>query len=68
MTFEITARVCRQRRSKEGFYLLVNGKRIHFKRRADAIAAITSLLDLQRFQVLTVRQFQTRMKSKIQTP
>jgi hypothetical protein len=52
--------VCRQRRAKEGFYLLVNGKRLHFKRRGDAIASAQSLLDMQRLQVVTVRQFAAR--------
>jgi len=65
MTFNITARVTRQRRAKEGFYLLVNGKRIHFMRRADAIAAIDSLLSLQKFQILTVRQYQQRIHKPV---
>lgn len=65
MNFTVQARVTRQVRSKEGFYLLVNGKRLHFKRRADAIAGIESLLSMQRFQIVTVRQFTEAQRSRI---
>ncbi len=57
MTFTIHARVCRQHRCRLGFYALVNGQRLHFKRHADAVAAIRAVLEMQRLQVVTVDQF-----------
>jgi len=60
MRLTVNMPVTRQRRAKEGFYLLVNGKRLHFKRRGDAIGAAQDLLDMQRLQVVTVKQFARR--------
>lgn len=57
--------VCRQVRSLRGFYALINGQRLHFKRRADAIAAVQAVLDMQRLQVVTVDQFAARNATRI---
>ena len=58
----ISVRVTRSRRCKEGFYALINGKRIRFNRRTDAFHAIVELLRMQRFQVVTVREYARRIK------
>lgn len=60
MKFFLEVPVTRQRRAREGFYLLVNGQRLHFKRRVDAIAAAVDLLTLQKMQIVTVRQLAAR--------
>lgn len=61
--------MCRQRRAKEGFFLLVNGQRIFFKRRADAVAAAQDLLKLQKMQIVTVRSYAARLpKSRSTMP
>ena len=58
----VSVRVTRTRRCKEGFYALINGKRIRFNRRTDAFHAIVDLLRMQRFQVVTVREYARRIK------
>jgi len=58
----ILVRVTRTTKCKEGFYALVNGQRIRFNRRADAYRAIVDLLTMQRFQVVTVREYARRIK------
>lgn len=62
MKFSIEVPVCRQRRSKEGFYLLINGMRIHHRKRSSAIDSARALLDMQRMQIVTVRQYAARKK------
>lgn len=64
MKFTVEVRVCRQHRARLGFYAVINGKRIHFRRHADAVAAIRSVLDMQRLQVLTVDQYAARNKQE----
>jgi len=69
MEFIIHVPVCRQSRSPEGFYVLVNGQRIHFKRKMSALDSVASLLEMQRLQVVTVRQYAARQrKVKCPTP
>jgi len=55
-------RVTRTKRCKEGFYALVNGQRIRFKRRSDAFQSIVALLKMQRFQVVSVREYARRIR------
>jgi hypothetical protein len=64
MNAELTVRprVTRTTRCKEGFYLLVNGERLWFKTKAIAMDALVSLLKMQRFQVVSVREYQRRKK------
>lgn len=66
MTFEVPVRVTRRTKCKEGFYLLINGKRLHLQKRADCIATIQATLDMQKFQVLTVREYQARNSKRIE--
>lgn len=69
MKIPVCIRVARQSRSPEGFYALINGQRLHFLRKSDALAAIVSLLEMQRLQVVTVRQYAARQrKVKCPTP
>lgn len=58
----VPVRITRTRRCAEGFYLLVNGTRIHFKSRAAAIEGADALLQMQRIQVVSVREFAARRK------
>lgn len=60
MKFTVDVRVCRQHRAKLGFYAVINGKRIYFRRHADAVGAIRAVLDMQRLQVCTVDQYAAR--------
>lgn len=65
MTFTVSVRVCRQHRARFGFYALINGQRLHFRRHADAVAAIRSVLEMQRLQVVTVDQYAARNRKRI---
>ncbi|MCI0744888.1 MAG: hypothetical protein L0Y58_05720 [Verrucomicrobia subdivision 3 bacterium] len=47
------------------FYMVVNGTRVHFKRKADAVSAVDTLLSMQRIQVLTVREYQVAHRARI---
>jgi len=61
----IPVRITRKVRCPEGFYLVVNGQRIHFRKKSDAVAGLQAILDLQRFQVVSVREYAARLpKSK----
>jgi len=62
--FVVPHRVTRSKRCKEGFYLVVNRQRVHFKRRRDAIAAAADLVKLWKLQIVTVREFARRMPKK----
>lgn len=68
MTFIVQARITRTKRCPEGFYLLANGQRLHFKRHRDAVAALESLLEMQRFQVVTVRDYARSKQCKSKPP
>lgn len=61
----VPLRITRTKRCREGFYLLVNGERLHFQKRAVAVAAAKSILDLQRLQVLSVREYAASRKAKL---
>ena len=58
-------RITRATKCKEGFYLLVNGERIHFKRKADAVAGLEAIMAMQRFQIVTVREYADRNATRI---
>jgi hypothetical protein len=58
----VPIRITRTRRCREGFYLLVNGVRIHFLTRAAAVKAIDGILLLQRIQVVSVREYAAAKK------
>jgi hypothetical protein len=62
MKLPVDVRVTRQRRSKEGFYALINGLRLWHKTRGKAVGSIRAMLELQRLQVVTVRQYAARRK------
>lgn len=64
----VPVRITNTRRCPEGFYLLVNGSRIHFKTRSAAIASIDAVLQLQRLQVVTVREYAARKKHRAKIP
>jgi hypothetical protein len=66
--FKISVRVTRTVKCREGFYVLFNGNRLQFKRRADAVGAVQSLLDMQRFQIVTVREYARRKSVAKQMP
>ena len=61
MQFAINVRVTRKKRSPEGFYAIFNGKRIRFNTKPLALSAVDSFLQLQRIQVVTVRQYAARL-------
>lgn len=61
-TYLLPVRITRTKRCPEGFYLLCNGQRIHFKKRSAAIESIDAILALQRIQVVTVREYAERRK------
>ena len=63
--WSVPVRITRAKRCREGFYLVINRSRLHFKRKSDALAAIDSLLSIQRIQVVTVREYVERNRSKI---
>jgi hypothetical protein len=65
--FNVRVRVTRTRKCKEGFYILINGVRLHHLTRRSAIENLQSFLELQRFQIVTVREYARRksVRSKI---
>ena len=65
MTFTIKARVTRTKKCRDGFYLFVNGSRLRFSTRKAAIEAITGIVALSTFQVMTVREYVERNRKKI---
>jgi hypothetical protein len=65
MTFTINVRVTSKARCREGYYALINGARLHFKQRRQALECVTAWLKLQRAQVCTVREFAERNGKKI---
>lgn len=69
-TVRLAVRITRTKKCKEGFYLLVNGTRIRHTTKAIALAALRSILDMQRIQLVTVREFAARQKhrQKVSTP
>lgn len=66
MRFKVSVRVTRTRKCREGFYLLLNGQRLRVATRALAIEQVRGFLDLQRIQILTVREYQRRNERKIE--
>jgi hypothetical protein len=54
---KISVRVTRKTKCNEGFYALINGARLWFKTRRAAFGACLSVLELQRLQVVTAREF-----------
>lgn len=67
-TIPVNVRITRKTKCKEGFYLLFNGQRIHFKFKWAALGALNSLMSMQKFQVVTVREFAARNKKKAPLP
>lgn len=63
-TFLLPVRITRTKKCREGFYLLVNGERIHFKKKADAVAGLEAVLQLQQFQIVSVRELADGKKAK----
>lgn len=59
-SWRIRLRVTQTKRCREGFYLLVNGKRVWFKTRRLALQGLEGFLALQRFQILTLREYSAR--------
>ena len=59
-TIPVNVRITRKRKCREGFYLLFNKERIHFKNKAAAVGALDSLLSMQKFQIVTVREYAAR--------
>ncbi len=66
MIFNFPVRVTRAKRCKEGFFLMINGSRMRFNRRNDAIAAVLSWLELQRVEICSVRQYVARHQKQIE--
>jgi hypothetical protein len=62
--FKLHVRVTRQERCEFGFYLLVNGSRLRFGTKAQALRAVQSILDLQRFQIVSVTEYSRRKSVK----
>ena len=60
----IPLRITQTKRCPEGFYLFVNGERIWFKTRRQALQGLEGVLALQRFQILTVREYAARKKGR----
>lgn len=63
-TWKIPLRITRTERSDEGFYLLINGSRLWHPTKARARAAFQSFLDMQTFQIVTVREYVRRKKHR----
>ena len=64
----LPVRITRTRRCRSGFYLIVNGSRIWFKARADALKGLRGWLDLQRVEVVSVRAYAARKKVRGKRP
>ena len=65
MIFIVPVRVTRTRKCREGFYLIINGKRLRYATRALALEEVRGFIELQKLQVCTVREFAARTASKI---
>ena len=65
MTFKINVRVTSKARCQEGYYLVMNGQRLHFKGRTVALENLRGWIALQRIQICTVREYQQRNAKKI---
>src|SRR6266478_3476424 len=65
MTVKLNVRVTSKSKCREGFYLQVNGIRLHFRTRALALRSVTDWLALQRLQICTVREYAARNRKKI---
>lgn len=63
--FNISVRITRTHRCKEGFYLLFNRQRLWFKRHRHAVAALRSILSMQRFRIVSVRTYQAEHATAI---
>ena len=66
MNIPFKVRVTRTRRSDQGFYLIVNGKRIFYKTKALAMQEAQAIVAMNRMQIITVRQFAKRESRRIQ--
>lgn len=65
MTVKLNVRVTSKSKCREGFYLLMNGERVRFARRAVALDSVRVWLRKQRIQIVTVREYQERNRKKI---
>lgn len=64
-TFLLPVRITRTKKCREGFYVIVNGTRIHHANKATALASLEAILSLQRIQIVTVREFAARRKHRL---
>lgn len=60
----VPVRITRTARCPEGFFLLVNNSRLRFPTKKAALAAIDSVLSLQKIQVVSVREYADRRKHR----
>lgn len=67
-TIPVNVRITRKTKCKEGFYLLFNGQRIHFRFKKSAVDALNSLLGIQKFQIVTVREYAARRQKRKPEP
>ena len=65
MRYALKVRVTRKKRCRDGFYLLVNGSRVRYATKALALAEIENWLNLQRVQIVTVREYTERNRKRI---
>lgn len=66
MTVKLKFRVTSASKCREGFYLIINGERLHFATRADALTSgLAWIAKTVRVQVCTVREYQQRNRKKI---
>lgn len=63
--FPVPFRITRTKRCPEGFYLIVNGTKIRFATRKLAIEAGVAILQLQRLQVVSLREYAASRKAKL---
>jgi hypothetical protein len=65
MNLTLQVRVTRKARCREGFYLLINGSRLRYTRKALALAELRAWLKLQRVRILTVREYADENRKRI---
>lgn len=63
--WKIPVRITRTVRCPEGFYLIINGSRIHFRTKSAALASVDAFLSLQKIQIVSVREYAARNQKKI---
>ena len=63
--WSVPVRITRATKCREGFYLIVNGRRVRFANKKAALDAIDSLFSMQKIQVVTVREYVESHRAKI---